>query len=409
MMQKMLLKMKRKVRRNHKLFLALGNVFGLYRNTLISLSLKLGGFDDNMVVFSAFDHRSYNDNPRYISEKLHELRPETKIVWLFNDVEQARKTYNVPDYVICLNSIQRKGVSALARARVVVDNFSKRFYLRFPARNQIYIQTWHGDRAFKKVGFDFEGHHARRVEEFATLGITGSDYGDRQFRSAFHYKGEIMKVGYPRNDILIRNDPAEAAAIREKLGIEPGVRLLMYAPTYRDMERLEMKTQKVNLDMLHVLDTLEASTGEKWKCLMRAHYLSYGLQADDGSGRLIPASSYPEMAELLLISDALITDYSSCAGDFALMRRPIFLFQNDLEEYRTKNRALYFNMEDSPYWVANTPDEMDDLIRACTPERAKENCDAILEFYGEAETGHAAESIAQYIIEKLEAHQAKAR
>ena len=137
--------------------------------------------------------------------------------------------------------------------------------------------------------------------------------------------------------------------------------------------------------------------------------MSYGLQMDDGSDRLIPASSYPEMAELLLISDALITDYSSCAGDYALLRRPIFLYHNDIEEYRTKNRALYFNIEDSPYWVASTPEEMDRLIQSCTPERARENCDAILKFYGEAETGHAAQSIAEYIIEKLEFYQNNAK
>ena len=88
-MRKLLLQLKRKVRHHRKLYLALGDVFGLYRNAIMKLSLLFGGFDDNMVVFSAFDHRSYNDNPRYISEKLHELRPETKIVWLFNDVDEA--------------------------------------------------------------------------------------------------------------------------------------------------------------------------------------------------------------------------------------------------------------------------------------------------------------------------------
>ena len=58
-------------------------------------------------------------------------------------------------------------------------------------------------------------------------------------------------------------------------------------------------------------------------------------------------------------------------------------------------------MKDSPYWVASTPEELDKLIEVCTPERARENCDAILRFYGEAETGHAAQSIAEYIIGQL--------
>ena len=408
-MRKLLLQLKRKVRHHRKLYLALGDVFGLYRNAIMKLSLLFGGFDDNMVVFSAFDHRSYNDNPRYISEKLHELRPETKIVWLFNDVDEARSIYPIPDYVQARMCIGLRGLNALGRARIVVDNFAKRFYLRFPSKNQVYIQTWHGDRAFKKVGFDFVGQHVRMLEEHASLGITGSDYGDMQFRSAFHYKGEIMKVGYPRNDILVQNDPALAGEIRARLKLDADTRILLYAPTFRDTQRRAHQSQSMALDLFHVLDTLEATTGEKWKCLVRAHYMSYGLQMDDGSDRLIPASSYPEMAELLLISDALITDYSSCAGDYALLRRPIFLYHNDIEEYRTKNRALYFNIEDSPYWVASTPEEMDRLIQSCTPERARENCDAILKFYGEAETGHAAQSIAEYIIEKLEFYQNNAK
>ena len=390
---------KKKLRGNRDFYLRIAPIFGVYRNLRMDLARLLRGYDDNMVVFSSFDNRSYNDNPRYISEALHAARPETDIVWLFKDVEAARAAYDLPEYVRALNSIDAKGVSALARARVVVDNFNKRFYLKFPGKGQVYVQTWHGDRAFKKVGYDDVGYHKKLLEEHCTLGVTGSDYGDMQFRSAFHYKGELMKVGYPRNDILIRNDPAEKAAVRARLGVDDDVRLLLFAPTFRDVE--QNKKHRAHMDLLHVLDTLERSTGAKWKCLMRGHYMM-ALGAPEGnSDRLIPASDYPEMAELLLVADALLTDYSSCAGDYSLCRRPIYLYQDDLEDYRTNNRALYFDVKDSPYWIATTPEELDALIQATTPERAAENCDEILKFYGEAETGHAAQSVAEYIVSKL--------
>ena len=388
-------------KKNRKLYLALGPIFALYRNTIIRAARTFGGTDQNMVVFSSFDYRGYNDNPRYISEALHELRPETDIVWLFRDPEQARKIYDLPPYVRTYRAIANNGVAAMARARVVVDNFNKRFFLAFPGKKQVYIQTWHGDRAFKKVGFDNGSEYNRMVEEFATLCVAGSDYGERQFRSAFHYKGEIMKLGYPRNDILIRNDAAEKKAIREKLGIDEDTGLLLYAPTFRDTELRSAKTQRMPLDLYHVLDKLEATTGKKWKCLVRAHYLSYGIVLDDGTGRMVMVSDYPEMAELMLVSDALLTDYSSCAGDFALCRRPIYLYQDDIEDYKNNSRALYFDMKDSPYWVASTPEELDKLIEETTPERARENCDEILRFYGECETGHAARSVAEYIVDKL--------
>ena len=392
-------------KQNRMFYLFTAPLFGTYRNHIMARARRRQGIDGNLVVFSSFDFRSYNDNPRYISEKLHELRPETDIVWLFRDSAAAKKKFDLPPYVRALNSTARDGVEAQARARVTVDNFNKRFYLKFPAEGQIYIQTWHGDRAFKKVGYDNPHQYTRfnrMLEEKCTLGVTGSDYGDMQFRSAFHYKGELMKVGYPRNDILLRTDPAEGRAIRERLHLPQDARLLLYAPTFRDTEQKNHELQKVRLDLNHVLDVLEETTGETWKCLVRAHYMTRGIPFDDGSGRLIAASAHPEMAELLKISDALITDYSSCAGDFALTRRPIWLYQDDLQDYQTNNRALYFDMKDSPYWVAATPEEMDALIRATTPERARENCDAILRFYGEAETGHAAQSVAEYIISKLE-------
>ncbi len=395
----MLTGLKRLVKRSKKMYLKLGPVFAAYRNSVITLARGLGGINYNEAVFSSFNHQAYNDNPRYISEALHALRPQTEIVWLFARPHDAEK-YDIPDYVRVVCATSTRGMAHLARARVVVDNFNKRFYLKFPGENQIYIQTWHGDRAFKKVGYDNPGGLNCGIEEKAALFICGSEYGEMQIHSAFHYHGEIMKVGYPRNDILLRNDPAEARAIRKKLGVDEDTRLLMYAPTFRDVDFRHNRVQRAHLELGHVLDTLEAATDAKWKCLVRAHYMSKGIDAAVDS-RLIQASAYPEMGELLLISDALITDYSSCAGDYALLRRPIFLYQDDLDDYTGNNRALYFDMKDSPYWVADTPEAMDALIMRCTPESARENCEAILKFYGEAETGHAARSVAEYIADKL--------
>ena len=398
----MLSKLKQALKRNRKLYLKISPVFGLYRNAVMACARLCHGIDKDLAVFSAFDSRSYNDNPRYISEALHEMKPDAKIVWLFKDVEKAKKSFDIPDYILPMNSISREGVGMLARARIVVDNFNKRSYIKLKYPDQFYIQTWHGDRAFKKVGYDNPGQYDYLIEEHASLCVAGSDYGEMQFRSAFRYKGEVLKCGYPRNDILLRDDPAESAAIRKRLGMDENTCLLLYAPTFRDVQQRAHQMQKANLDLLHVLDTLEKTTGEPWKCLVRAHYMSCGIPTDETGGRLINVSAYPEMAELLKVSDALITDYSSCAGDFALTRRPIWLYQDDLEDYTSNNRALYFDMKASPYWVASTPEEMDALIRNTTPESARENCEAILRFYGECESGHAAQTIAELIITKME-------
>ena len=397
----LVLKLKQKLRKNKRLYDILGRFYGLRWNVPMQLARALRGLDDNMAVFSSLDYRSYSDNPRFVSEALHEMRPRTDIVWLIQDGEEARKRFDIPDYVRIYKSTSIAGVCAMARARVVVDSFNKKFYLKFPGKGQIYIQVWHGDRAFKKVGYDNPDFNFRMLEEHCSLCVTGSDYGDMQARSAFHYKGEILRVGCPRNDMLIRNDPAERAAVRARLKLDDDTRVLLYAPTFRDTDRRARREEKVRLDLLHVLDTLERSTGKRWKCLVRAHYMAVGISIDAPSDRLIPASGYPEMAELLLASDALLSDYSSCAGDFALLRRPIYLYQDDLEEYQKNDRGMYIDAKSTPYWIATTPEELDALIERTTPERAKENCDAVLRFYNETETGHAARSVCEYIVSHL--------
>jgi len=108
------------------------------------------------------------------------------------------------------------------------------------------------------------------------------------------------------------------------------------------------------------------------------------------------------MAELLRVSDALISDYSCTAGDFALRGKPIWLYVADIDEYTRTSRELYVNPLDTPYWCARTSSELDTLIRRTTPEKARENCQEILEYYKAHETGNASEAAARYICSKLE-------
>ena len=105
------------------------------------------------------------------------------------------------------------------------------------------------------------------------------------------------------------------------------------------------------------------------------------------------------MTDLLLISDCLITDYSSCAGDFALLRRPLFLFQDDIEQYQEKDRDFYFNMDESPYLAAHSQKELEEIIDRTSLEEAAKNCEEVLTFYGTKETGYAAETVAKRIVD----------
>lgn len=391
-------------KRHKHLYRVFSQWFERRTNRALRDNRKQWGIDNNLVVFSSYNMRSYNDNPKYISEALHEMRPQTSQVWLFKDVAAAKAKYDIPDYIRCVEWKTPMSYLFLGCAKVIVDNWQKPDWLRL-GRDQVYLFSPHHDRSFKQGGFTKKDRlYNRIVESQASVMTTGSDFNKRFLRVAAHYKGPYLDVGLPRNDILVRSDPTDETRIRRGLGIDSSVRILLLAPTYRDLNRREGCRETVTLDINRVLDVLEEATHDRWVCLYRAHYLSLGLNMDhlSKSPRLTDVTDYPEMAELLRIADAMISDYSCAAGDFALRGKPIWLYVADIDEYARYSRRFYVNPLDTPYWCARTPAELEALIRQTTPEKARENCRGVLEYYGTHETGDASEEAARYICSKLE-------
>lgn len=371
----------------------------------VVLCRVLWGIDRTKVVMTSFSGKSYSDNPRAVSEALHSLTPGAKIVWLFRQPEI--KKAQCPAYIKCVSSAGTLRIYwELATAAVVLTNFA---FPEIPkSGKQLFIQTWHGDKAFKKVLFDSGFASESDVvpeqrEGFCDYAVAGSAYGEKQYRSAFRYKGKVLMCGTPRNDRLVNNCQETARQIRQSLGYEENEKILLFAPTFRRQYRKSNEHQKIaQIDLTKTLDCLEQISGEKWKCLLRAHPAAVGLCGVDADRRIADASGYEDMADLLLISDMLITDYSSCAGDFALTGRPVVLFQADRQEYLEKDRTFYFDIEDSPYFVAENQTELETILMEMTEEKAKENCQKILAFYGDCETGHAAQTVAQIIKDWIE-------
>ena len=380
---------------------ALTKVSFAWRHAYMFLVGTLKGIDPNKAVFSSFMANAYGDNPRYVSEALHELAPQVKQVWLFRD--DRIDSVQVPDYVIKAHAVGLDGITHLATARVWVDNVKKQQSLLFRPKKQIYFNTWHGDRGFKRVGRDNKKlpNWKPRLERFCSAMIAGSEFGARTYRTAFDFQGKVLMDGCPKNDILVRDDPAVAAALREKMGVPQDAKLLIYAPTYRD--DLPDSDQRAPLNLGQALDWLEEKTGKTWLCLMRAHYLSHGIDAGDAAGRVIDMTRWPEMAELLAVSDLLISDYSSCAGDFILRDKPAILYQSDADQYTDGSREFYFDMATAPFFIAHDMAELKAVIDGLTEESVLENCRQWREFFGVTETGHASEASARYILDAMRA------
>ena len=371
----------------------------LYRGAMVRYARLTKGIDPDKAVFCCLQGRFYGDSPRCISERLHERRPNTKIVWMLNSETLQRVKDSLPDYVRVVRYRSREAFIEQATARVWVDNFTKQGGLKPAKGKQFYIQTWHGDRAIKKIGYDMGTADDYRMEELCDRVTTGSRFGEEMFRTAFRYKGEYIRAGSPRNDLLVRGDPADIRRVREGLGVPEGTKLLLYAPTYRENSRVVPKSAQMDLD--RTLRCLEATTGAPWKCLFRAHYLSQGIDLEPVKDRIIDVTRYEEMAELLLAADMVLTDYSSCALDFIVRDLPALFYIADWDEY-VANRRVYFDIRETPFLVAADQDALEAQLHALTPEKARQNCAAIRDYFGYYETGRATDAAVEHIIRRLD-------
>ena len=352
---------------------------------------RLLGVDGNKVYFSCFNGALYNDNPRAVAEALHRMAPDVKLVFRLNRRGMAEP--GVPDYITRVPRCSLRGLREMATAKVLVKNqYMKPWMRKFS--DQFYIQTWHGDRGFKKVQLAAypDRREFRREAEWIDLAVSGSDFGTWVFRNSFGVKGEILQEGCPRNDVLVRRSPEAAARARSELGIPEGAKALLYAPTFRNADTGSAQAAAFSLKKVRAV--LEASTGARWVCLTRSHELCAGIDAEGAKD----VTDYPDISALLLAVDLVITDYSSIGGDFMLLERPCIYFQPDRGDYDAE-RGLAFDPEDSPLLIAH--DEPELLGMLSKPIDAAANCRAVLAHFGASETGHAAEAVARRILQAL--------
>ena len=359
------------------------------------------GVNNKKVVFQSFSGKSYSDNPRAISEKLHEICPDLEFVWFCANSTSQKEI--MPDYINIVDATNKlKVFKELATCAVYVDNCC---LPKIPkGKKQFFVQTWHGDRGFKKVLHDsgYRTEKQRVAEEkdgYCDLAIAGSDYGERQYRSAFGYKGKILKCGTPRNDILVNPTNEIVEKVRTKLSVPETVKILLYAPTLREKSAASFTEQPIqDIDIESTLECLENKFGCDWVCFIRAHHTVAGISGISYNSKILNVTSYPDMTDLLAISDFLITDYSSSAGDFPLRNKPMILYQADRDMYEKDDRNFYFNIDESPFCVAKNQQELESIIDSLSEDEVEINCKEVLEFYNTYESGNASEEVARIIL-----------
>ena len=352
------------------------------------------------VFFSSFSGQ-YSDNPRAISEALYNEAPDICQIWVIKD---KFRDY-IPSYVKVVKPMSIKLLIKQSRANVWVLNgaYSKQSGI-YKNKHIYYIQTWHGDRAIKQVGYgayQAMGQTYRHQEknlpymDDCNLFVVGSDFGAKQARNSFKYNGEILTEGMPRNDKLVNSFlyNKEIENIKKKVGIS-NKKVILYAPTFRDKNEWK---QNCDVDLPVVLNILNNDNNE-WVCLVRSHSLSKGIEIEE-TDMCFDVTWYPDMSDLLLITDILITDYSSSAADFILTGRPVVLSLFDEDEYRNQSRALCFEPDEAGFLVARNQEELNMILSNIEKYDHKKIAEKVNSFFGTKETGCSSRIIAKKIIQ----------
>jgi CDP-glycerol glycerophosphotransferase len=276
-------------------------------------------------------------------------------------------------------------------------------------KGNIYLQTWHGT-PLKKLVFDMNDvysanpnykknfyYQSRRWDYL----ISPNQYSSEIFRRAFKYDKELLEVGYPRNDILYHPNKKELIkSIKQRIGLPLDKKVILYAPTWRDDEYYESGKYKfkLKLDLMKMKELL----GSEYVILLRMHYFIADKIATEGlEGFAYNLSSYDDIAELYLISDVLITDYSSVLFDYAHLRRPMLFFTYDLEKYRDTLRGFYINMEeDLPGPLLKTTDEIIYSIQNLSQIESnyKEKYDEFYQRFCSWDQGNASELVVKRVF-----------
>jgi CDP-glycerol glycerophosphotransferase len=319
---------------------------GYYR-----LQLRLP-MDTGLALYAAYWYRGVTCNPAAISRKAAELAPHVRNVWVVGRAHAG----SVPpgtDYVIAGSPAYYR---ALARARWLVNNVNWPNWVVKRA-GSTHLMTHHGT-PLKMMGLDQVDHRAaakdqdfhaqmRRADRW-DFSVSANTHTTIAWERAYPCRYETLEVGYPRNDRLVSASPDEAAAVRERLGIAPSERVVLYTPTHR--EWLPPGRQVLEVE------AFAEELGPDSVLLVRAHYFYVvpGGDAQSRRGRIVDVSAYPVVEDLYLAADVMVTDYSSAMFDFAVLDRPLVIFAPDWEAYR-ELRGTYFDlMELPPGAVATT-------------------------------------------------------
>jgi len=331
--------------------------------------------DEKMILFSSYAGKSYACSPKAIYEfmsKQDEYK-DYKFIWAFKNSSNYKfLENNVNTTVVEYNT--KKHNKYLAQSKYWIFNFKVQEHI-YPKKDQVFVQCWHGT-PLKRLGYDLihfdnvlntvNGMKKRYEIEANKISyfLSPSKTATEKFVSAWNLKefGKediIVEEGYPRNDFLYNYTEEDVKAIKEKLGIQDcDKKIILYAPTYRGNQH-EAGVGYVFKEEVD-FERLQKELQDKFIILFRPHYfIANVFDFEKYKGFVYNVADVDDVNDLYIISDMLITDYSSVFFDYANLKRPIIFHMYDLEHYRDESNGFYFDVDkELPGKITRTDDEL---------------------------------------------------
>lgn len=340
--------------RDSSTFIIIRSTYTFFRITYqgtLSIAFRVFPIKNNKIIINNHHGQGYGDNAKYIVEELLNSNVDYDIVWLLKN--KNKKEAGLPDRVRVVRFGSMKNIYEMTTARLWIENNRIHQHL-FKRKGQFYLQTWHGGLGLKKIEGDAPYGVKKRNIKFSKrdsrmtdLYVSNSKHLTDIYKRAFWYGGEVLEAGYPKNDILFKDKNFFRRKVREYFSLYNQDKILLYAPTFRESGKLSAYDIDFN-----ALQLALNKQGNTWKIIIRLHpnVDDFNFQAVFGEG-VINGTHFPDMQELVLGVDSLITDYSSCMFDSALAKIPTFIYASDIASY-VDERGFYFSLDELPFDVA---------------------------------------------------------
>lgn len=308
---------------------------------------------------------TYGDNLKYLNEYIHHhLQNSFEIIFPLKILQQE---LSIEKKIVAVKPYSIKYFFCLLTSRVIITNCGGVSYLPL-RKNQLCISTWHGGGPYKKTGgaLFFTKWYQKELElhKKNTKYILSSCRmcSELEAQSMLFFENDCLNFGSPRVDILFRNSKELKRKLYEQYSINPHKKLIVFAPTFRSNVNNFTCSKTLylsDIDYERVINNCNKKFNEQFVFAVRLHPKLKDI--DLNLPNVINLTTYPDMQEILVAADVVITDFSSLMWDFSFTFRPCFLYASDIDQYE-KERGFYMPSSKWPFPIARNNDELEQAI-----------------------------------------------